>query len=199
MAATLLSAAEKEYIEQGVEQDIRNDGRGRLDYRPIEVQLGLIAQASGSARLRLGKTDVVVGVKVRGACRIAGKGRRRKPGAGGGGGQRRGGRRRVRRCGATQAITQLDREGVVRLPACLYAQVEIGNPDPDLPDCGRMAFSVECSPVASSAFQAGAPFWELLSVWSRRCALFALPSPCQLLIPPRLAARAALHGWLLLA
>lgn len=64
MAAVLLSAAERDYIAQGFEQNIRSDGRQREDYRPIEVQLGLIAQASGSARLKLGNTDVIVGVKV---------------------------------------------------------------------------------------------------------------------------------------
>lgn len=60
-----LSAAEREYITQGVEQNIRNDGRKREDFRAIELQLGVIAQASGSARLKLGNTDVIVGVKVR--------------------------------------------------------------------------------------------------------------------------------------
>ncbi|GAB4822267.1 hypothetical protein N2152v2_009313 [Parachlorella kessleri] len=89
-----LGAAEVEYITQGVEADMRNDGRKKEDFRAIELQLGVIAQASGSARLRLGNTDVIVGVKV-----------------------------------------------------------EIGSPDPDMLDCGRLAFSVECSPVASSAFQ----------------------------------------------
>lgn len=66
--AALISQAEQEYIQQGVEADIRNDGRQRLDYRPIELELGVVAQASGSARLKLGKTDVIVGVKVRNAC-----------------------------------------------------------------------------------------------------------------------------------
>lgn len=32
--------------------------------RPVELQLGVIAQAAGSARLHLGATDVIVGVKV---------------------------------------------------------------------------------------------------------------------------------------
>lgn len=32
-------------------------------------------------------------------------------------------------------------------------QVEIGTPHEDLLDCGRLVFSVECSPVASSSFQ----------------------------------------------
>ena len=32
-------------------------------------------------------------------------------------------------------------------------QVEIGTPDEDRPNCGKLAFAVECSPVASPAFQ----------------------------------------------
>lgn len=31
----------------------------------VQVQLGVLAQATGSARVRLGETDVIVGVKVR--------------------------------------------------------------------------------------------------------------------------------------
>ncbi|CAG8494426.1 1528_t:CDS:2 [Paraglomus occultum] len=61
----LISPAEREYIINGVDHNIRADGRGRLDYRQIVVETGLISQASGSARCRLGEgTDVLVGVKV---------------------------------------------------------------------------------------------------------------------------------------
>ena len=52
------------YLSQGIELGIRSDGRGCLDCRPLELELGLIAQANGSARLHLGRTDVIVGVKV---------------------------------------------------------------------------------------------------------------------------------------
>jgi hypothetical protein len=59
------------YIAQGIELGIRSDGRGSLDCRPLELELGLIAQAHGSARLHLGRTDVIVGVKVGGRRRAA--------------------------------------------------------------------------------------------------------------------------------
>lgn len=62
--ATMLGAAEKHYIAQGIQQNIRLDGRTCSDFRPIELQLGVVEQASGSARLRMGATDVIVGVKV---------------------------------------------------------------------------------------------------------------------------------------
>ncbi|CAO3598585.1 unnamed protein product [Absidia cylindrospora] len=64
MPAPLISPAEKSYIEQGVEQNCRADGRGRLEYRHIVLELGLLSQASGSARCRLGDSDVLVGIKV---------------------------------------------------------------------------------------------------------------------------------------
>ena len=58
------SDAEKEYIATGIHQNMRNDGRTCHEFRPIDLELGIVAQASGSARVRLGRTDVVVGVKV---------------------------------------------------------------------------------------------------------------------------------------
>lgn len=64
-ASGSLSSAEAAYIAAGVAQGLRSDGRGCLDVRPIEIQPGVLLRASGSARLRLGATDVLVGVKVR--------------------------------------------------------------------------------------------------------------------------------------
>ena len=58
------SLAEQEYCTACVQHGIRLDGREPCDFRPIELELGLIAQANGSARLHLGSTDVLVGVKV---------------------------------------------------------------------------------------------------------------------------------------
>lgn len=39
------------------------DGRSRRDYRPMELETGIVSHASGSARLRLANTDILVGVK----------------------------------------------------------------------------------------------------------------------------------------
>ena len=47
----------------GLQEDQRTDGRRRRDYRPMEVETGLVTHAAGSARLRLANTDVLVGVK----------------------------------------------------------------------------------------------------------------------------------------
>lgn len=45
-------------------QDKRLDGRGLTEYRPIKVETGIIDKAAGSALVSLGKTKVLVGVKV---------------------------------------------------------------------------------------------------------------------------------------
>ncbi|CAO3692917.1 unnamed protein product [Rhizopus stolonifer] len=64
MPAALISPAEKSYIEEGIQQDCRADGRARLEYRHMVLETGLLSQASGSARCPLGDSDVLVGVKV---------------------------------------------------------------------------------------------------------------------------------------
>ncbi|KAK3256590.1 hypothetical protein CYMTET_34279 [Cymbomonas tetramitiformis] len=60
----MLSVTERKFIQDGISQNIRNDGRQRNDYRGVSIDQGLIPQASGSARVRVGRTDVLVGVKV---------------------------------------------------------------------------------------------------------------------------------------
>uniref|UniRef100_A0A803PQE2 Ribosomal RNA-processing protein 42 n=1 Tax=Cannabis sativa TaxID=3483 RepID=A0A803PQE2_CANSA len=58
-----LSLGEKHFIQGGIAQDLRSDGRKRLTYRPIYVETGVIPQANGSARVRIGGTDVIASVK----------------------------------------------------------------------------------------------------------------------------------------
>lgn len=38
------SRSERKYVSLGVELDMRGDGRGRLDYRSLSVQAGVLAQ-----------------------------------------------------------------------------------------------------------------------------------------------------------
>uniref|UniRef100_A0A1B6CR00 Ribosomal RNA-processing protein 42 n=2 Tax=Clastoptera arizonana TaxID=38151 RepID=A0A1B6CR00_9HEMI len=63
MASVLLSEAEKTYILNGVEDNFRSDGRIRSGYRPMELETDVVSNASGSARLRLANTDILVGIK----------------------------------------------------------------------------------------------------------------------------------------
>ncbi|KAE9605312.1 hypothetical protein Lal_00024624 [Lupinus albus] len=58
-----LSLGEQHFIQGGIAQDLRCDGRKRLAYRPISVETGVIPQANGSARVRMGATDVIASVK----------------------------------------------------------------------------------------------------------------------------------------
>ncbi|MHB8584936.1 MAG: exosome complex protein Rrp42 [Thermoplasmatota archaeon] len=62
--AEVISEIQREYIHQLVRDGKRFDGRGFDDYRPVRIQTGLIQQAEGSARVHLGSTDVVAGVKL---------------------------------------------------------------------------------------------------------------------------------------
>lgn len=60
-----LSQIEKEFISEGVDENVRADGRSRMDYRHFEVQTDLIAHANGSARLKLGgNTDILVAINL---------------------------------------------------------------------------------------------------------------------------------------
>nr|XP_016853348.1 PREDICTED: exosome complex component RRP42 [Anolis carolinensis] len=63
MASVVLCQAEKVYIIHGVQEDLRVDGRGCEDYRCIEVETDVVSNTSGSARVKLGHTDILVGVK----------------------------------------------------------------------------------------------------------------------------------------
>ncbi|KAJ2004653.1 hypothetical protein GGI04_000849 [Coemansia thaxteri] len=67
MASLILSPAEQDFIIRGVESGLRADGRGSLDRREVSLRTGMISQANGSARCRIGNlgvgTDVLVGVK----------------------------------------------------------------------------------------------------------------------------------------
>ncbi len=61
----LRSKAERLYIQHGFEAGLRGDGRGCQDWRPLEVAVAQLPQASGSARCRIGGTEVLVSVKAR--------------------------------------------------------------------------------------------------------------------------------------
>lgn len=58
-----LSAGEKQFMHGGIAQDLRSDGRHRLQFRPISIQTGVIPQASGSARVTFGATDVIASIR----------------------------------------------------------------------------------------------------------------------------------------
>ncbi|XP_043263148.1 exosome complex component RRP42 [Colletes gigas] len=64
MTEISLSGGEKTFILHSVDADFRNDGRKRCEYRSMEIETKLMPQTHGSARLRIGNTDILVGIKV---------------------------------------------------------------------------------------------------------------------------------------
>ena len=54
----------KHHIKKKLDKGERLDGRAWDEYRPISIQLGMLGQAEGSARVQLGNSDVIVGVKM---------------------------------------------------------------------------------------------------------------------------------------
>jgi exosome complex component RRP42 len=51
-------------IKKFIEEEQRLDQRTLTDYRPFSIEQGVIEKAEGSARVLLGKTEILVGVKV---------------------------------------------------------------------------------------------------------------------------------------
>jgi len=62
--STVLTKVRQKQIAQLIDAGKRLDGRGLTDHREFTIEEGLIERAEGSARIRLGKTDVLVGVKI---------------------------------------------------------------------------------------------------------------------------------------
>ncbi|UCE57822.1 MAG: exosome complex protein Rrp42 [Candidatus Bathyarchaeota archaeon] len=60
----IIAGIKQKRIAELVSSGKRLDGRGLTDYREIQVESGIIERAEGSARIRLGKTEVVVGIKI---------------------------------------------------------------------------------------------------------------------------------------
>ena len=60
----MIVRVKQKQIAQLMSKGKRLDGRELNDYREIKVEMGLIEKAEGSARVLLGKTEVLVGVKI---------------------------------------------------------------------------------------------------------------------------------------
>jgi exosome complex component RRP42 len=62
--STLVTRVRQRQIGQLLDAGKRLDDRGVGDYREIKVEQGVIERAEGSARVLLGKTEVLVGIKI---------------------------------------------------------------------------------------------------------------------------------------
>ena len=54
----------KEYLLSLLQSGKRIDGRKLDEYRDVEIELNVSKNAEGSARVKLGNTEVIVGVKL---------------------------------------------------------------------------------------------------------------------------------------
>lgn len=59
-----VSKLNEEKIKQYLSEGKRFDGRGLEEFREIKIETGISKHAEGSARVKLGKTEVIVGVKM---------------------------------------------------------------------------------------------------------------------------------------
>jgi len=62
--AQILTRVKQKQITEMIDKEKRMDGRDLTDYREMKIEQGIIERAEGSARVLLGKTEVVVGVKI---------------------------------------------------------------------------------------------------------------------------------------
>jgi len=62
--SSVITRVKQKQIAQLIAKGKRLDGRGLTDHREIKVEQGLIERAEGSGRVLLGKTEVMVGVKI---------------------------------------------------------------------------------------------------------------------------------------
>jgi exosome complex component RRP42 len=60
----MLSKLNAKTVEELVKSGTRHDDRGLMDFRPIKVETNYVEKAEGSALVTLGKTKVLVGVKL---------------------------------------------------------------------------------------------------------------------------------------
>jgi exosome complex component RRP42 len=62
--SSLITKVRQKQIAQTIDAGKRLDGRTLTDFREFTIEQGFIEKAEGSARVHLGKTEILVGVKV---------------------------------------------------------------------------------------------------------------------------------------
>jgi exosome complex component RRP42 len=64
MSEEVISEINRNFIYQLTQKGKRIDKRGLDQYRPITIEKGVVKSAEGSARVHIGNTDVLAGVKI---------------------------------------------------------------------------------------------------------------------------------------
>ncbi len=60
----IMNQAMKTHLRKSLDMNVREDGRDLTQYRPITVEYGVAKTAEGSARVKIGQTEVIAGVKL---------------------------------------------------------------------------------------------------------------------------------------
>jgi len=61
---TIVPSIKRDYIAKIAEEGKRIDGRGFDQYRKIEIETNVVNKAEGSARVKIGNTQVLCGIKM---------------------------------------------------------------------------------------------------------------------------------------
>ena len=64
MSTMEVSNLTKSFLYKMLNEGKRFDGRGLLDLKDFEIEYGVSNKAEGSARVRLGKTEIIAGIKL---------------------------------------------------------------------------------------------------------------------------------------
>ncbi len=64
MSSVMVARIKQKRIAELISKGRRLDGREITDYREVNLETGVVERAEGSARARLGKTEVMVGIKI---------------------------------------------------------------------------------------------------------------------------------------
>ncbi len=61
---TITPSIKRDYLAKLAENGKRADGRKFNEYRKIEIEIGVVSKAEGSARVKIGNTQVIAGIKM---------------------------------------------------------------------------------------------------------------------------------------
>lgn len=64
MSSVMVARIKQKRIGELISKGMRLDGRDITEYREVKLEMGVVERAEGSAHVRLGKTEVMVGIKI---------------------------------------------------------------------------------------------------------------------------------------
>ncbi|MCD6542246.1 MAG: exosome complex protein Rrp42 [Thermoplasmata archaeon] len=64
MSESVVSEIKRKYMHKLAQANKRIDGRSFNEYRPLRIETGIIKKAEGSAKVELGNTKILVGIKL---------------------------------------------------------------------------------------------------------------------------------------